>query len=146
MSPLETVTDDIVEQHVFEDFFSLLNEFRQYESVGTDDVLGALLPLMRQVQQIHEQGRVAPLDGVDALRVDRGQLWFENARALRPSFKSYEISRLQGMEGALDIGADLRLTSADGQLSIDNLRVGDRETPPEQPVYLPDYRCWEHAV
>ncbi|MEM6668443.1 MAG: DUF4011 domain-containing protein [Pseudomonadota bacterium] len=146
MSPLETVTDDIVEQHVFEDFFSLLNEFRQYESVGTDDVLGALLPLMRQVHQIHEQGRVAPLDGVDALRVDRGQLWFENARALRPSFKSYEISRLQGMEGALDIGADLRLTSADGQLSIDNLRVGDREAPPEQPVYLPDYRCWEHAV
>ena len=35
----------------------------------TDDVLAALLPLMKQVQAAHEAGLVAPLDGIKHLTI-----------------------------------------------------------------------------
>jgi len=49
-----------------------LELLRRGEGVGfqTDDVLAALLPLFRQAAAWHEQGFVAPLQGLAALTVD----------------------------------------------------------------------------
>ena len=35
----------------------------------TDDVLAAILPLMKQVRAVHEAGLVAPLDGIQHLTI-----------------------------------------------------------------------------
>src|SRR5262245_42682952 len=84
-------------------FADLLRDWREADSVGTDDVLTAVLPLIEQVAALHEDGRVAPLNGVDALRVSMGHLWFPNNMARGPEtnasalreIERHDASRLQ---------------------------------------------------
>nr|MBX2854648.1 DUF4011 domain-containing protein [Paracoccaceae bacterium] len=125
----------------YQDFHDLLKEFAAYEAIGTDDALSALLPLMRQVADLHEINRVAPLDGVEDLRVDRGRLWFGNDRAREPRRMTYEISRMQGMAGMLDIGAAPPRFDDEAKELI---HVSSER--PTKPGFLLGYRCWEHAV
>ena len=44
-------------------FLDLLQRFRQAESIGTDDVIGAVRGLLEEVRDLHEAGRVADLAG-----------------------------------------------------------------------------------
>ncbi|MEO1292361.1 MAG: AAA domain-containing protein [Pseudomonadota bacterium] len=131
---------------VFKDFHDLLEEFSAYEAIGTDDVLAALLPLMCQANELHEHNRVAPFDGVEALRVAHGRLWFENAAALPPQRRAYEISQAMGMETAVDVTEEWAVTSSDGLVTARTRLIGARGQEVTKPLYLPDYRCWEHAL
>jgi hypothetical protein len=36
---------------------------------------------LHQVAEVHGKGLVAPLEGIDALCVTSGRVWFENAKA-----------------------------------------------------------------
>ncbi len=74
----------------------LLAEWREAGSVGTEDVLGAALPLIEQVASLHEVGLIAPLNGVDALRVSMGHLWFPNSLASEPQI---DEAALRGASG-----------------------------------------------
>ncbi|WP_244927559.1 DUF4011 domain-containing protein [Nocardioides sp. W7] len=49
-----------------------------------DDVLALLLPLVAQVRETHERGRVAPLQGLQRLRVEDHALGFDPLDALHP--------------------------------------------------------------
>src|SRR5687767_8249746 len=51
---------------------------------GTDDVLAAVLPLLEQVAQAHQNQRVAPLDGLAALRVEDTVLTVDPAAFREP--------------------------------------------------------------
>ena len=61
-----------------------------------DDVLSALLPLLRQVAVAHETGLVAPLDGIADLTMNEaGQLAFTPARVQPPVKNARKIEALQ---------------------------------------------------
>jgi hypothetical protein len=55
-------------------FLKFLEAGLARDGFETDDVLAALLPLMKQVSAAHEAGLVAPLDGIQDLIVSRGAL------------------------------------------------------------------------
>ncbi len=131
--------------------------FRQYLAAGTtkggfetDDVLAAMLPLMRQVQAAHEAGLVAPLDGLrDVLITEQGQLRFAPARVGSPERNAARVEALQApVSGAVEVVAQLRRTADldDAALTVSDLEVGSVDAGITQPVYLPGYRSWEHAV
>src|SRR4051812_44987012 len=62
----------------------------------TDDALGAVLPLMKQVLKTHAEGRVAPFKGVQhLLRNDQSQLSFDPAKAQAPMRNSSRVDQLQ---------------------------------------------------
>ena len=55
----------------------------------TDDVLSAILPLMKQVRTVHEAGLVAPLDGIKHLSLtEQGHLMFAPAKVSSPEKNS----------------------------------------------------------
>ncbi len=61
----------------------------------TDDVLAAVLPLFRQVAAWHEEGLVAPLDGIERLTVDKdGALRYVGDPAA-PKANPTKIAQLQ---------------------------------------------------
>ncbi|MFT5171918.1 MAG: hypothetical protein ACI8W7_000082, partial [Gammaproteobacteria bacterium] len=62
-------------------FLAHLHEIRDIALLGSDDIVGLVQPLLEQVVATHEQGLVAPLDGVDSLRVSMGHLWYLNSKA-----------------------------------------------------------------
>ncbi|MDR3459214.1 MAG: AAA domain-containing protein [Verrucomicrobiae bacterium] len=115
-----------------------------------DDVLSALLPLMKQVAATHQTGMVAPLDGLAALEINEaGHLTYAPA-AVEPARKNpRKIEALQTpVSRAVEVVAEMRRTADIDQssLTVSDLGVGPAEGAVTKPVFLPHYRAWEHAV
>lgn len=115
-----------------------------------DDVLAALLPLMKQVLAVHEAGLVAPLDGIRDLTVtDAGQWMFAPAKVNPPEKNSAKVESLQApVSSAVEVVAESRRVADVDQatLTVTDQRVSDAEASITKPVYLPGYRCWEHVI
>ncbi len=121
-------------------FFDLLAEWREAPSVGTEDLLAAVLPLMRQVLKLHEAGKVAPLDDIGMLHVDHGHLWFRDAEARDPR-RNPAVLKSAGNGGALDVVGALDVTRDD----VEGLTVRDHAlTETEGPGWDRGYGTWEH--
>src|SRR6266576_1769716 len=116
----------------------------------TDDVLSALLPLIKQGQATHEAGLVAPLDGSKHLAIaEQGHLMFAPAQVSSPEKNTARVEALQSpvSEAVEIVGESRRTTDIDeGSLSISDLAVGGAEGNLAKAVYLPGYRSWEHAI
>ncbi len=115
-----------------------------------DDVLAALLPLLRQVRSVHETGLVAPLDGLQDLQItEAGHVTFAPAQAKPPTKNSSQVESLQStMSTAVEVVAQMRRTADIDQasLTVSDLTVGSAENPVTQPIYIPNYRSWELAI
>ena len=104
----------------------------------TDDIVSSLVPLFQQVLKLHENGRITPLDDLSKLRVDRGQVWFENAHSSEARLNSEKIEKLQAplMSEAFSIsGLETVEFSADGETEETDKK--------EIPRHLPEFKSWE---
>jgi hypothetical protein len=116
----------------------------------TDDVLAFLLPLMKQVLATHEAGLVAPLAGVhDLLATDRGHLMFAPTKVSSPVKNTAKLEELQSpVSQAVEVvGVSRRTADIDrSSLTISDLTVCAVGAKITKPVFLPNYRSWEHEV
>jgi hypothetical protein len=130
-------------------FLDYLHERLAAGGFPTDDALAAFLPLARQTVAAHRAGLVAPLEGVEQLRVESGRIWFEDALRTAPRTNP---SRLQALESpqsrAMEVIGEFRQTTdvTSGQDAIIDLQIGERGAELTCPVYLPGYVSWEHAI
>ncbi len=118
---------------------------------ATDDVLAALLPLLKQVLAVHEAGLVAPLEGVqDLLIAAQGHLMFAPARVNSPEKNPGRIEALQSpVSHAVEVVAESRRTADldHASLTVSDLGIGLADGGGmTKPVFLPGYRSWEHAL
>ncbi|WP_134738764.1 AAA domain-containing protein [Nocardioides sp. 503] len=111
-----------------------------------DDVLALTLPLLRQVQAVHEGGQVAPLRGLDALRVAEHALGFDPADA-HPGLRHPSALRAaeEPASGALDVrrGADRRRDLSTGT-TTDEVDVDP--AGPRTARIVAGWQRWEHLV
>src|SRR5216684_3376337 len=63
----------------------------------TDDILAALLPLMKQVLAAHQSGLVAPLNGLHDLLTEQGHLTFTPAKA---AAREKNIAKVEALQAA----------------------------------------------
>lgn len=116
----------------------------------TDDVLAAILPLMKQVLAAHEAGLVAPLDGIQELTLtEAGQLLFAPTKVNSPEKNSSKVEALQmSVSSAVEVvGESRRVADVDqSTLTVSDLSVGSADGSIAKPVFLPNYRGWEHAI
>ena len=115
----------------------------------TDDALAALLPLMKQVLSAHETGLVAPLDGLaNLILTEEGQLRFLPDKVNSRKKNTGKIEALQApVSHAVEVVGELRRVADIDQasLTVSDLGVGAGGEI-TKPVFLPNYRSWEHAV
>ena len=82
----------------------------------TDDVLAALLPLLKQVQAAHQAGLVAPLNGIhDLILSEQGHLMFAAAKVGSPQRNIAKIEALTPMvpiDAASMVTAELSSSSS----------------------------------
>ncbi|MGJ7611255.1 MULTISPECIES: AAA domain-containing protein [unclassified Variovorax] len=115
----------------------------------TDDVLKLVLPLLREVSALHEQGKVAALGSVFAYRVtDVPALALAQTEGADPRRNLEAIAPLeQPAASVLRVVGEERVTlDADAGLSVENLAVMADAGPdavPTRPAYLPGYTAWE---
>ncbi len=116
----------------------------------TDDVLAAVLPLMKQVLAAHEAGLVAPLDGIqDLFLAEQGYLIFAPTKVSSPEKNPAKVEALQlPVSRAVEVVAESSRTANmdESSLSASDLAVGTVPGDIARPVYLPGYRSWEHAL
>jgi superfamily I DNA and/or RNA helicase/predicted DNA-binding WGR domain protein len=139
-----------VGEHVESPFLKFLEAGQEKGGFETDDVLAALLPLMKQVLAAHEAGLVAPLDGIQALSVaEQGDLVFAPDKVGPPKKNISKVEALQSPAShAMEVVAELQHTTNidEGSFAVLDLGVGCTDGGITKPVYLPGYRSWEHAV
>ena len=115
-----------------------------------DDVLAALLPLMKQVLAAHEAGLVAPLNGIQDLVVtDARSLMFAPAKVNSPEKNTNKVEAIQlPISSAVEVVAESRRTADLDQasLTVSDLGVGTTGSDISKPVFLPNYRSWEQAI
>ncbi|MGN6385745.1 MAG: AAA domain-containing protein [Verrucomicrobiota bacterium] len=116
----------------------------------TDDVLAAMLPLLKQVSALHQQNLVAPLIGVEHLYLgEQGELLFNPANASPVAKNLGQVESLQrpSSRGMEILGESRRTADLDqNSLKVADLSIGIVGEELTRPVYLPDYRSWEHAI
>lgn len=131
------------------DFLRFLEAGVARGGLETDDVLAALLPLMKQVLAVHEAGLVAPLNGLaDLMLTEEGQLRFASEQVSPPEKNPHKIKALQApvSHGMEVVAESRRVADIDqGSLSVSDLGVGESGDI-TKPVYLPNYQSWEQAV
>src|SRR5262245_16172214 len=130
-------------------FSDFLNQRLENGGFTTEDALASFLPLARQISAAHAAGTVAPLIGVEHLRVDGFRIYFEESRLAPPTIDSRRLRDFdrpvpKAMEVVGQYRIDTAVDSAHEQTT--NLRIGKRGDPLTQPVYLPGYVSWEHEV
>lgn len=136
-------------------FHDWLREAVPVYGMPADECLGALLPLFRQVQEVHEKGRVAPLEGVAALNLDYGQVWFALKGGVTPQLNQTAIDRVNRQHSrAIHIQrrATVTIDLDDGTTQVDDDALTSTTSGPDDapalgaPSYLRGFTAWEYAV
>ncbi len=115
----------------------------------TEDALACFLPLARQTLAAHRADLVAPLEGIQELREEAGHIWFEQA-ALRPA--TLQKAKVRALDKAtaraVEVVGEFQLTANvdQGEDQIVSLLIGKAGDSIVQPIYLPGYVAWEHAI
>ncbi|MEM9688912.1 MAG: AAA domain-containing protein [Pseudomonadota bacterium] len=135
---------DVVEQDMGKAFLEYLGELRDLGEVGSDDIVGLMAPLIEQVIATHEQNLVAPLNGVDALRVSLGHLWYTNADARTPESNRRSLrSQLDKTpRNRLDVTRQVHIDDT-AEIPVSDQSVAERGSAARK-AYYPDYVAWEH--
>jgi predicted DNA-binding WGR domain protein len=114
--------------------------------LSTDDILLLVLPLFKQVTELHAHGKVAILDSDSILLTDEGGLALRNPAGAEPHMAIDAVRRIQPhAESALNIIGTLQLTHVEGHgeyVSEEAVQIGSPATI-ERPVYLPGPGSWE---
>lgn len=115
-------------------------------ALPTEDIIHAMLPLMRRVAQLHHQGKVASLGLRDIEVADDGQFSLRQPEGIEPADNLRVIQRIQPhSNSALKVVGEYRVTAEEGLgKKVDDLRAakGDDATI-TKPLYLPDLKSWE---
>ncbi|NEX93427.1 DUF4011 domain-containing protein [Caulobacter sp. 17J65-9] len=111
-----------------------------------DDVLFAVLPLLRAVSELHQRGRVAELAPGDIVQAPNGVLRLRRPEGVPPRYRLDAIKAVQPTpSSALNIIDEVRLTrDSDTGVAVETLRAErDPDKPITKPVYLPGFDAWE---
>ena len=131
-------------------FQDLVELGRERGGLGTDDLVTALLPLFREVAELHGVGLTAPLRGTEALVVDdRYRVHLDPAAAAPPVTEPARVAAVQReAPSAVEIVAVSAVHTDTGR-GTQRVRPLDVALPGEEltrPVLVPGWSTWEHRL
>jgi predicted DNA-binding WGR domain protein len=131
-----------IETKTLDAFFAAKN----HASYPADDVVHMLLPLMRAVAMLHEEGRVAALGLNDIVEAADGSFRLKDPAGLAPKNNVRAVQSAQPhASSALKIVGEYRVTVDDtkGTQVKDLQATGDDDVIEVKPSYLTGLRAWE---
>lgn len=119
------------------------------EGLGPDDVLASFLPLARETQRTHAGGQVAPLEGLECLKLTGARIGFEDASRLQPRDAAEQLRLIEATSlASVEVMEERRRTAEsteEGQ-RLARLEIGVRGELITRPVFLAGYVAWEHEL
>ncbi|KFF04757.1 AAA domain-containing protein [Flavobacterium reichenbachii] len=128
-------------------FYQFITENFQKGTFTSDDIIAIMMPLLKTVTAIHNQGKVASLDAISTIYIENGHFniidnTFEIKNNLKPvaalfksKSKAFEISGLHYTK--TEIGEEV--TREYGNKSVSE----NEEETNKKAVYIKDYSCFE---
>jgi predicted DNA-binding WGR domain protein len=138
----ETAPEIGIEPRTIDAFFAVKN----HTPYPADDVVHMLLPLIRAVAALHEDGRVAALGLTDIVEAADGSFRLKDPTGLAPKSNVRAVQNAQPhASSALKIVGEYRVTVDDTKgTQIEDLQAtGDDEVIDVKPSYLTGLRAWE---
>jgi hypothetical protein len=117
------------------------------DGLSTQDTVNAIVPLLEQLADTHDDQLVGPSDHWEKLFVERGRIWFELKESAPPQRNFAEVNRRQVIfEGAVAIVAEtVRVVDEkDSYRELHLLQPADTDF--KQPGYVMDYQSWEQLL
>src|SRR5436190_8310485 len=131
-------------------FLKFLDAGQARGGFETDDTLAAVLPLMKQTLAAHKTGFVAPLEGLqEIILTEQSALAFPAGKEMAAKKNSAKVEAIQvpASHGVEVVGESRRTTDlGESSLTISDLTVAESGDAITKPVFLPDYRSWEHVI
>ncbi len=114
----------------------------------TEDTLASLLPLMKQVADTHAAEMVAPLQGIDALRVEGTRIYFHNDDRGEIQNQLPRVLRVEHVDtGPVDVVSRHEEIVESGAATVTrSLDVVEDTDLVERPAFVPRFRSWEHLL
>lgn len=116
---------------------------------STEDALVSFLPLVRETLEAHLADCVAPLEGLQDLKVENNRIWFPQDRRQMLRQQVAAVRRIQAHDlSSVEIVSETRRSASidDVEETVSNLAIVQHGQPIERPVYLPGYVAWEHEI
>ena len=131
---------------------SLVALARERGGLGADDLVAALVPLLRQVADLHAHGQVAPLRGLAGVTADdRYRLVLDPAAAGPPHREDARVAAVQQPQasGAVEVtgrgGVTHDVARGDATYRGDVLEPTDPGDV-TRPVLVPGWQTWDDVV
>ncbi len=129
-------------------FDDLLERFHASQSIGSDDVVGAIRALLEDVRDLHESGRVAALDRVDLLgSIASGELRLQGCPTESPVLAEAMVRTLSKPSSeAIAIVRRTGVRDEGGHVSAWDRGIAEPGQVPDRPMFFPNYGGWERAI
>lgn len=117
-------------------------------SLQTDDVLGIILPLFKQVAAFHEQGLVMGWTGIGSLNLSEHNTLALAGSGIAPTKNKAKLDELQGkVSNAFRVGSYAQVTSDDViGTTYASGDVAEKGQELQHPAYIAGYGCWDQEV
>ena len=127
---------------------AFLAQWRDRPSIGTEDILAAILPLMQQLETLHINGKVGPVVTSDHIKVDHGHLFFPSDQVLEPRLNYKKVqTRPKSKSSAISIIEEVSVTSDDVTgIDVRDHDVRSADDVITQPRYLTHFQAWEDKL
>lgn len=127
---------------------AFLAQWRDRPSIGTEDILSAILPLMQQLETLHIDGKVGPVITSDHIKVDHGHLFFPSDQLLAPRLNYKKVQTPpKSKSSAISIVEEVSVTSDDSTgIDIRDHDVRDADDAITRPRYLTHFQSWEDKL
>ena len=127
---------------------AFLAQWRDRPSIGTEDILAAILPLMRQLEALHIDGKVGPVVTSEHIQVDHGHLFFPSNQVLEPRLNYKKVhTPPKSKSTAISIVEEVSVTSDDTTgIDVRDHDVRDADDVISEPRYLTHFQSWEDKL
>ncbi|MEO2016681.1 MAG: AAA domain-containing protein [Fuerstiella sp.] len=119
----------------------------EYGGFSTEDVLLSFLPLMRQVIATHQDGAVAPLEGLGELDVEGACIRYSDdaQQSERRNLRAVRRMLNPSSQGVDVVGQSRLVLDVDmGGHKYESSDVANVDEDLQQPAFVVGYVCWEH--
>ena len=127
-------------------FYKFIIENFEKGSFTNDDIIAVMMPLLKKVSEIHNQGKVASLHDISTIFIDNNRLNIEDI-VLESKRNSTPISKLfVSKSNAFEITGEVYNSVEIGEETTREYAdkaVSDNQNETNKAVYLKDYTCFE---
>lgn len=131
-------------------FVEFLNEGIDNGGFHNDDIIAIALPLLHEVLTFHEQGKVAPLEGLKHILITNNLLDIDENFVQSSKYNNTRLSEIsKTVSQVFDIIDETKQTTdvEESFIKETNLTIQfEKDKEITKPVYLPGYVCYEFLI